>query len=152
MVAIPLCPTHQPAGAAWYRCKKRTDTLMPQRTFTVHCRCCRGIKSQLNPLVPQSPERLGAARFRVCTSAAVLGCRRTTRPGTPVRANAQPQIFPVGAGVGVFRQKTANVRRHSGADRRPKARYRSGNMYREDMIAASVIQTPPLSTRVDIYP
>jgi hypothetical protein len=51
MVAVPVCPTHQPAGAAWYRWFTQSvssDTSMTLSTSRVYDSLQRVIDSQLN--------------------------------------------------------------------------------------------------------
>ncbi len=59
-------------------------------------------------LVSQAPRGLGAAHFRACTRAAVLGTRRTCRTGLPARQTTPAIAFAV-RGDGVFLWKTLQI-------------------------------------------
>jgi hypothetical protein len=102
MVAISQCPTHQPARADWYRCVMQgmsSDTLVTQKILCGFHKSYEGHKKPAKSLVSQAPRRLGAAQFRACTRAAVLGCRRTCRTGLPARQTTPAIVFAVGGDV-----------------------------------------------------
>ncbi len=76
----------------------------------IHRPCASRLASQLNTLAPHTPEGFGAAHWRACTRAAVSGCRRTSRRGSPRRADTRPQVFAVCADIGfcLSRQPTSD--------------------------------------------
>lgn len=102
MVAVPVCPTHQPAGAAWYRWFTQSvssDTLVTPKNLCGFRKSYRGHEKPAKSLVPQTPGGLGAAPAGVCTRAAVLRVRRTCRADTPTQQSAPAIGFAVCGGV-----------------------------------------------------
>ena len=110
MVAIFLCPTHQPASADWYRCVMQSmssDTLVTLKSLCGFHKSCEGHEKPAKSLVSQAPRGLGAAQFRACTRVAVLECRHTCRTGLPARQTTPAIVFAVGGGVAFKDNKPA---------------------------------------------
>jgi NADPH-dependent 7-cyano-7-deazaguanine reductase QueF len=110
MVAIFLCPTHQPADADWYRCvmpSMSSDTLVTLKSLCGFHKSYMGHEKPAKSLVSQAPRGLGAARFPACTRATVLGTRRTCRTGLPVRQTTPAIAFAVDGDVTCLSNKSA---------------------------------------------
>lgn len=110
MVAIFLCPTHQPASADWYRCVMQgmfSNTLVTLKILYDFYKSYEGHKKPAKSLVSQSPRGLGAAQLRACTRVAVLGCRHTCRTGLPARQTTPAIGFAVRGDVVLTVNKSA---------------------------------------------
>jgi hypothetical protein len=110
MVAISECPTHQPASADWYRCVMQgmcSDTLVTLKILCGFHKSYEGHKKPAKSLVSHTPRGLGAAQFRACTRAAVLGTRRTCRTGLPVRQTTPAIVFAFRGDVALMDNKSA---------------------------------------------
>lgn len=105
MVILSAYPTHQPAGAAWYRCASHSDTPMTLKNLCGFHKSTKGHGKPAKSLVPQTPGGLGAAPVGGCTRAAVLRTHRTCHAGTPARQTAPRRDFAVCGGVAL----TSNV-------------------------------------------
>ena len=145
MVAIFQCPTHQPAGADWYRCvmpSMSSDTLVTLKSLCGFHKSCEGHEKPAKSLVSQTPRGLGAAQFPACTRATVLCTPRTCRTGLPARQTTPALGFAV-CGDGVFHRKTLQI-----ATRLHYRKQSEGaQMYHRDVIAKIARRLPHRTQR-----
>src|SRR5690606_27900206 len=71
MVICSACPTHQPAGAAWYRCGLHSDTPMTLKNL---CGFHKSTKGHGKPAKSLAPQRRSGSVQRPLASAPVRRC------------------------------------------------------------------------------
>src|SRR5690606_11303332 len=84
MVILSACPTHQPAGAAWYRCASHSDTPMTLKNLCGFHKSTKGHGKPAKSLAPQRRRGLVQRTF------ALAPMRRCWIPAAPVALVCQP--------------------------------------------------------------
>ena len=84
MVILSACPTHQPAGAAWYRCASHSDTPMTLKNL---CGFHKSTKGHGKPAKSLAPQRRRGLVQRPMASAPM---RRCCMSAAPVALICQP--------------------------------------------------------------